>query len=72
MITGCNAVEFLAPGPRGGGGCLPTGMPVEELDVQGGEKIQATLLDAGNPLVVVSGRDLGLTGTLSRIDVCHC
>ena len=64
-VMQCYAVEFVAPGPRGGGGCLPTGMPNEELELAGGEKIRVTLIDAGNPLVVLSGRDLGLTGTFA-------
>ena len=44
---------------------MPTGMPNEELELAGGEKIRVTLIDAGNPLVVLSGRDLGLTGTFA-------
>src|SRR5205823_8496726 len=50
------ALDFLDPGGAGTGRLLPTGAP---RDVIGG--VEASCVDATNPLVFVRARDLGLT-----------
>ncbi|ARP85747.1 2-methylaconitate cis-trans isomerase PrpF [Bordetella genomosp. 9] len=60
------ALTFLDPGAAGdadGGGMFPTGRTLDILDVPGVGRIEATLIDAGNPTVLVDASALGLTGT---------
>ncbi len=45
------------------GALLPTGNTRDTLDVPGVGKIDASLVDAGNPLVFVRAADMGLKGT---------
>lgn len=56
-------VEFLDPGGASAGALLPTGRARDLLEVPGVGRIEATLLDAGNPTVFVRAADLGLTAT---------
>ncbi len=61
-------IEFLDPGGlgedgAGAGRMFPTGRPVDTLDVPGVGTIEATLICAGNPTVVVEARALGIAGT---------
>jgi hypothetical protein len=51
------ALDFIDPGGAATGGLLPTGRP---RDAVGG--VEASLVDATNPVVFVRARDLGLTG----------
>ena len=55
-------LEFMAPGGAGTGKLLPTGRPVDELDVPGLGRIAASLVDAANPCVFVAAETLGCTG----------
>ena len=55
-------LEFLDPGGAKTGKLLPTGAPVDRLDVPGFGPIAATCIDAANPAVFVAATDLGLTG----------
>jgi probable AcnD-accessory protein PrpF len=61
-------IEFLDPGAdddggrQGGGAMFPTGRSIEVLDVPGIGKIEATLINAGNPAVFVAAASLGLRG----------
>ncbi len=55
-------LDFTDPGGAKTGKLLPTGNPVDSLDVPGGP-IRASLIDAANPCVFVAASDLGLTGT---------
>jgi 2-methylaconitate cis-trans-isomerase PrpF len=57
-------LEFLDPGGSRTGALLPTGDPVDILDL-GDTRIRASLVDAANPLVVVAAADVGLTGAES-------
>ncbi|MBI2160946.1 MAG: PrpF family protein [Candidatus Rokubacteria bacterium] len=52
------ALDFLDPGGAGTGRLLPTGSPREMLD-----GLEASLVDATNPVVFVRAKDLGLAGT---------
>jgi 2-methylaconitate isomerase len=52
------ALDFLEPGGAGTGRLLPTGASCDRL---GG--VEASLVDATNPIAFVRARDLGLTGT---------
>lgn len=53
------AVDFLDP--AGESGVLPTGVPVDELDIPGVGRVETTLVDAGNVTVFCRARDFGCT-----------
>ena len=59
------ALDFLDPGGAVTGKLLPTGRPRDTLDVAGFGAIEASLVDATNPMVFVRAKDLGLLGTES-------
>jgi len=69
-------LEFLDPaadeegdGPDGGGAIFPTGNRIDTLDVAGVGKLEATLINAGNPTIFVDAAKLGLRGTELQGDV---
>src|SRR5690349_15063006 len=62
-------IEFLDPAGGSGLALLPTGRAVDSLEVPGMGRIDATLLNAGNPTVIVDAASLGLTGTEMQPDV---
>jgi probable AcnD-accessory protein PrpF len=70
-------LEFLDPaddgegpaGRPGGGATFPTGNHVDVLDVPGVGKVEATLINAGNPTVFIDAASLGLKGTELQGDV---
>ncbi|MDO9707622.1 2-methylaconitate cis-trans isomerase PrpF family protein [Paracraurococcus lichenis] len=55
-------LDFLSPGGSQCAALLPTGNPVDTLDIPGFGPLRASLVDAANPAVFVDARDLGLTG----------
>lgn len=55
------AVNFLDP--AGDAGVLPTGSPVDELEIPGVGRVATTLVDAGNVTVFCRARDFGCTAT---------
>jgi 2-methylaconitate cis-trans-isomerase PrpF len=55
-------LDFLSPGGSQTAGLLPTGNPVDVLEIPGFGRLRASLVDAANPAVFVAARDLGLTG----------
>lgn len=59
-------LEFIDPADEGegegGGAMFPTGNLVDELDVPGVGKLQATMITAGIPTVFVNAADIGYTG----------
>ena len=56
-------LRFFRPAGAGcGRGLLPTGQVKELLD-DGGRRVSATLVDAGNPMVFVRAHDFGCRGT---------
>ncbi|PCD01208.1 2-methylaconitate cis-trans isomerase PrpF [Halopseudomonas pelagia] len=60
-------VEFLDPADDGdgdgGGAMFPTGNLVDELDVPGVGKLQATMINAGIPTIFIKAQDVGYNGT---------
>ncbi|GAA4413259.1 putative methylaconitate Delta-isomerase PrpF [Advenella faeciporci] len=65
-------LEFLDPAAdeEGAGGAMfPTGNLVDELDVPGVGKLQATMINAGIPTVFVNARDIGFSGTELQDDI---
>lgn len=56
-------LRFVDPAGTLGKGLLPTGNPVDVLEVPGRGTVEVSLVDATNPLVFVKAVDLGLTGT---------
>ena len=48
---------------EGGGAMFPTGRVVDDLDVPGVGKLQATLINAGIPTIFVNATDIGCVGT---------
>ena len=55
-------LDFLTPGGATTGRLLPTGSPVDRLDVPGFGAMEASMVDAANACVFVRATDLGLTG----------
>lgn len=64
-------LEFLDPAGDGAeaGATFPTGNHIDVLDVAGVGRIEATLINAGNPTVFVDAASLGLAGTELQGDV---
>lgn len=67
-------VEFLDPaadeeGEGGGGAMFPTGNRIDTLEVPGIGRIEATLINAGNPTIFVDAERLGLKGTELQGDI---
>ena len=77
-------LEFLDPGGSKTGELLPTGNPVDMLDVPGVGRIDVSLVDAANPGAFVRAGDLGRNGTeapgeldtdhalLAKLDAIRC
>jgi 2-methylaconitate isomerase len=63
-------LEFLDPAADGGeSATFPTGNHIDVLDVPGVGKIEATLINAGNPTIFVDAVRLGLKGTELQGDI---
>jgi probable AcnD-accessory protein PrpF len=65
-------LEFLDPGAdedSESGAMLPTGRAVDTLEVPGVGKIDATLINAGNPTVFIHASTLGLRGNEMQDDI---
>ncbi len=56
-------LEFLDPGGARTGKLLPTGRARETISLEDGRRITVSMIDAGNPAVLVDARALGLSGT---------
>ncbi len=57
------ALDFLDPGGTATGRLLPSGRARDTLEVPKVGRIEASLVDATNPMVFVRAKDLGLQGT---------
>ena len=55
-------LDFSATGATLGRGLLPTGLPREQLELDGGDAVTVSIVDAGAPAVFVAARELGLAG----------
>lgn len=55
-------VKFLNPAGAKTGKLLPTGNVLDVLDIPGFGKIEATILDVSNPMVLVRAEDVSATG----------
>lgn len=56
-------LDFLDPGGGKTGRLLPTGRKIDLLPTEEGVGVRATLIDVGNPCLVLAASELGLTGT---------
>ncbi|WP_245870378.1 2-methylaconitate cis-trans isomerase PrpF family protein [Teichococcus rhizosphaerae] len=56
-------LAFTAPGGAATGKLLPTGQALDRLEVPGLGALEASLVDAANPVVFVAAEALGLEGT---------
>jgi 2-methylaconitate cis-trans-isomerase PrpF len=56
-------LDFLDPGGSRTGRLLPTGRPVDEVELEGAGQFRLSLIDAANPVVFVAAGELGLDGT---------
>ncbi|MFQ5829620.1 MAG: 2-methylaconitate cis-trans isomerase PrpF family protein [Candidatus Methylomirabilia bacterium] len=57
------ALDFLDPGGAVTGALLPSGQPRQVLEVPSVGEVEASLIDATNPIVFVRAQDLGCAGT---------
>lgn len=55
-------LDFLDPAGSGTGRLLPTGRPLDQLEVAGAGMIEASMIDAASPCVFVLAQALGMTG----------
>lgn len=56
-------LDFVDPGGATTGRLLPSGHVTDQLDVPGRADLEVSLVDAGNAVVFVRARDVGLLGT---------
>lgn len=56
-------LKFIKPSGTLSGQLLPTGSPVDKLEVPMVGEVEVSIIDAANPLVFVRAKDIGLKGT---------
>lgn len=56
-------VKFMNPAGAKTGKLLPTGNVLDILEIEGFGKIEASILDVSNPMVLVRAEDIGMKGT---------
>lgn len=56
-------VRFMNPAGAKTGKLLPTGNVLDVLDIPGYGRIEASILDVSNPMVLVRAEDIGMSGT---------
>ena len=61
-------IEFIDPAD-GGGAIFPTGNLVDELEVPGVGRLQATMINAGIPTIFLNAADIGYKGTELQPDI---
>lgn len=62
-------LEFQCPGGAATGRLLPTGNVINEIEVEGLGKVEASLVDAANPCVFVEAEAMRIAGTESPMDI---
>lgn len=62
-------LDYMEPGGAVTGALLPTGNPVDELDVPGVGTLDVSIVDAANPLAFIRWDALGLDGSESPDDI---
>lgn len=62
-------VDFADTAGSACGNLLPTGNPIDRLNVEGLGAIEASLLDIGNAHVFIRARDVGLRGTETAAEI---
>jgi len=62
-------IDFLDPGGSGDAALLPTGRLTEVLDVPGVGSFEVSLVNAGNPAVIIEARSVGLRGDELQQDI---
>ncbi|MFQ5764174.1 MAG: 2-methylaconitate cis-trans isomerase PrpF family protein [Rhodospirillales bacterium] len=62
-------LEFRDPGGAGTGRLLPTGNVTDEIEVPGLGAIEASLVDAANPVVFVEAERIGIAGTEAPAEI---
>jgi 2-methylaconitate cis-trans-isomerase PrpF len=65
-------LEWLEPGGSTTGKVLPTGKPVDTIELSDGRKLNVSILDAANPVVFCEARDVGLRGTEEPAELESC
>ena len=55
-------LEFMDPGGAATGKLLPSGNAVDTFEIEGVGRVEASMVDATNPMVFVRAGDIGLTG----------
>jgi methylitaconate Delta-isomerase len=55
-------LDFREPSGSYAGRLLPTGNPLDGMRLSDGRAVEVSLVDAGNPVIFVRARDLGMTG----------
>lgn len=62
-------LDFVEPGGAKTGRLLPTGAPVDVLDVPGFGPVEVSCVDAANPCVFVRASDIGMSGAEAPTDL---
>jgi probable AcnD-accessory protein PrpF len=63
------AIDFLDPGGSGEAALLPTGNVKDILEIPGLGSFEASLVNAGNPAVIIEARSIGLRGNELQRDI---
>lgn len=65
----CIMVDLAETAGAATGALLPTGNPIDHLEIAGRGPIEASLLDIGNAHVFIRARDIGLKGTETAAEI---
>jgi 2-methylaconitate cis-trans-isomerase PrpF len=65
----CIMVDLAETAGAAAGALLPTGNPIDRLEIAGREPIETSLLDIGNAHVFIRARDIGLKGTETAVEI---